>query len=229
MGVIDCCVQPLDRSHGPLVKAFDAIHREKSSDLGPDSISCQYRKSHFGDKMVAKSSYLHNGISYTGKITSLYWIDPLGLLGGTMQHHRYIEIVWVLLLPWGTPIFGYNFELVQNNVPPKHAKLLLFLNSQMSRWWKSRDESHWVSGKSKSVWVKDMDHSSSKVAELHLSVEQTFLPRWAGEGCRCWCRWWWWGKPRAVCAVLAPRSGHTRCWTDQTFMSTIKHGSVPPS
>ena len=33
----------------------------------------QYRKSHCGDKIV-RSSFLHNGISYTGKMTSLYWI-----------------------------------------------------------------------------------------------------------------------------------------------------------
>ena len=36
--------------------------------------SYQYRKSHCGDKTVARSSYLHNRISYTGKTTSLYWI-----------------------------------------------------------------------------------------------------------------------------------------------------------
>ena len=36
--------------------------------------SYQYRKSHCGDKTVVRSSYLHNGISYTGKKTSLYWI-----------------------------------------------------------------------------------------------------------------------------------------------------------
>ena len=35
---------------------------------------CQYRKSHCGDKTVVRSSYLHNGISYTGKMSSLYWI-----------------------------------------------------------------------------------------------------------------------------------------------------------
>ena len=38
--------------------------------------SYQYRKSHCGDKMVIRSSYLHNGIFYTGKMTSLYWISP---------------------------------------------------------------------------------------------------------------------------------------------------------
>ena len=39
--------------------------------------SYQYRKSHCGDKTVVRSSYLHNRISYTGKMTSLYWFGPL--------------------------------------------------------------------------------------------------------------------------------------------------------
>ena len=39
--------------------------------------SYQYRKSHWGDKMVVRSSYLHNGISYTGQVTSLCWIRAL--------------------------------------------------------------------------------------------------------------------------------------------------------
>ena len=39
--------------------------------------SYQYRKSHCGDKTVVRSSYLHNGVSYTGKMTSLYWTSPL--------------------------------------------------------------------------------------------------------------------------------------------------------
>ena len=37
--------------------------------------SYQYRKSHCGDKTVVRSSYLHNGISYTGKMASLYWFS----------------------------------------------------------------------------------------------------------------------------------------------------------
>ena len=40
-------------------------------------LSYQYRKSHCGDKTVVRSSYLHNGISYTGKMSSLYWIRAL--------------------------------------------------------------------------------------------------------------------------------------------------------
>ena len=39
--------------------------------------SYQYRKSHCGDKTVVRSSYLHSGISYTGKMASLYWISHL--------------------------------------------------------------------------------------------------------------------------------------------------------
>ena len=35
--------------------------------------SYQYRKSHCGDKTILRLSYIHNGISYTGKMTSLYW------------------------------------------------------------------------------------------------------------------------------------------------------------
>ena len=42
--------------------------------------SYRYRKSHCGDKTVVRSSYLHNGISYTGKMSSLYWIGALILL-----------------------------------------------------------------------------------------------------------------------------------------------------
>ena len=36
--------------------------------------SYQYRKSHCEDKTVVRSSYLHNGIFYTGKMSSVYWI-----------------------------------------------------------------------------------------------------------------------------------------------------------
>ena len=36
-----------------------------------------YRKFHCGDNMVVRSSYLHNGNSYTGKMSFLYWDTPL--------------------------------------------------------------------------------------------------------------------------------------------------------
>ena len=40
-------------------------------------LSYQYRKSNCGDKTVVRPSYLHNGISCNGKMTSLYWIRAL--------------------------------------------------------------------------------------------------------------------------------------------------------
>ena len=40
-----------------------------------------YRESHCGDKTVVRSSYLHNGISYAGMMTSLFYIKPPGLYG----------------------------------------------------------------------------------------------------------------------------------------------------
>ena len=38
--------------------------------------SYQNRKSHCGDKTVVRSSNLHNGISRTSKMASLYWFSP---------------------------------------------------------------------------------------------------------------------------------------------------------
>ena len=53
--------------------------------------SCQYRKSHCGDKTVIRSSYLHNGISYTGKTASFFLLNrDLGVHFGTkMSSHQY--------------------------------------------------------------------------------------------------------------------------------------------
>ena len=52
-----------------------------SWDSGPwfniKTTSYQYRKSHCGDKTILRPSYLHNGISFTGKVSSLYWIRAL--------------------------------------------------------------------------------------------------------------------------------------------------------
>ena len=38
------------------------------------SQSHQYRKSHCWDKTILRLTYLHHGISYTGKMASLFWI-----------------------------------------------------------------------------------------------------------------------------------------------------------
>ena len=43
--------------------------------------SYQYMNPHCGDKTIVRSSYLHNGISYTGKMSFLYWIRAQVIAG----------------------------------------------------------------------------------------------------------------------------------------------------
>ena len=63
------------------IRANSLIKKTLKNTSGPcfniKMSSYQYRKSHCGDKTVVRSSYLHNGISYTGKMASLYWFCPL--------------------------------------------------------------------------------------------------------------------------------------------------------
>ena len=54
--------------------------------------SYQYRKSHCGDKTILRPSYLHNGISYTGKMTSLYWIGAL--IPSERMRHVLLCMIW---------------------------------------------------------------------------------------------------------------------------------------
>ena len=54
-------------------KMTSAYLRYDAVSISPLS-SYQYKKSNCGDKTILRLSYLHNGISYTGKTTSLYWI-----------------------------------------------------------------------------------------------------------------------------------------------------------
>ena len=67
----------------------------------------QYRKSHCGDKTVLRPSYLHNGISYTAKTTSLYWIRAQGLtqykdgvlpVWGFRDHYVHAPSQWETML-----------------------------------------------------------------------------------------------------------------------------------
>ena len=63
--------------------------------------SYQYRKSHCGDKTVVRSSYLHNGISYTGKMSSLYWIRAQVASGLVMAH-----VLGFLIVVWKKALVG---------------------------------------------------------------------------------------------------------------------------
>ena len=67
--------------------------------------SYQYRKSHCGDKMIFWPSYLHNGISHTGKITSLYWNGFL-----TMSFKMADEISTSLMAVWVLHLYVLNLS-----------------------------------------------------------------------------------------------------------------------
>ena len=59
-------------------------------------ISDQYRKSCCGNKMISRPSYLHKGISFTGKTTSLYWIRAqMSLVKITNK------MSWEVMAHWG--------------------------------------------------------------------------------------------------------------------------------
>ena len=57
-----------------LLVAWTQPHRTPGPWFNIKMPSYQYRKSHCGDKTILRPSYLHNGISYTGKMATLYWI-----------------------------------------------------------------------------------------------------------------------------------------------------------
>ena len=50
--------------------------------------SYQNRKYHCGEKTILRPSYLHNGISYTGKMTSLYWIGAQDVITDKLSNQK---------------------------------------------------------------------------------------------------------------------------------------------
>ena len=73
--------------------------------------SYQYRKSHWGDKTVVRSSYHHNGISYTGKISALYWIRALQVDIGSgifLLHDGSKPLPEPSSLPFSEPLLAYS-------------------------------------------------------------------------------------------------------------------------
>ena len=91
----------------------------------------QYRKSHWGNKTVVRSSYLHSGISYTGKMASLYWFGPLiqNLKPGQNCKHCH----FVLASICNNSSFGSLFSKGHGNRPEQYliGKLRAYLNGIM--------------------------------------------------------------------------------------------------
>ena len=75
--------------------------------------SYQYRKCHCGDKTVLWLSYLHNEISYTGKMASLYWIRTQAITTSIVDLS--ITTMDLKKKSWQSPFPGRN-ELNQNQL-----------------------------------------------------------------------------------------------------------------
>ena len=60
-----------------MYRSRDTGHESPGPRFNIKMLSYQYMKPHCEDKTVVRSSFLHNGISYTDKMASLYWIRVL--------------------------------------------------------------------------------------------------------------------------------------------------------
>ena len=92
--------------------------------------SYQYGKSHCGDKTVVRSSYLHNGISYTGKTTYLYWIGALVSIGGISKFIPQ-DTVWCNYLSSLYLAFRYQFHKWFISSLMKSYENLIYLDSNL--------------------------------------------------------------------------------------------------
>ena len=141
--------------------------------------SYQHRKSHCGDKTVVRSAYLHNGISYTGKMTFLYWfatqnnaksyamiiIATMFSTGGNFHVNQTRQIwgIWKLRLAYSpeTPNLGQNrwcfvpcdLEIWRMTLENDRASLLCCFKlcaTFHSHWWIQT----WVTVRKHPFWVK---------------------------------------------------------------------------
>ena len=78
--IMNCCYQ-IHKLYAPISTAGGWCNIKTSY---------QYRKSHCGDKTIVRLSYLHNGITYTDKMSSLYWTR--------------VQMIWSS--GWHTPTWG---------------------------------------------------------------------------------------------------------------------------
>ena len=87
VGYVSCCCHRFHSSFGGFSLYCIPVCLPIVDNQGPDTIknmsSYQYRKSHCGGKMAIRSSFLHNGNFYTGKMTSIY---PINSQDGFQKH-----------------------------------------------------------------------------------------------------------------------------------------------
>ena len=126
--------------------------------------SYRYRKSHCGEKIL-RPSYLHNGISYTGKTTSLYWIRAL---------ESWSPLIQVLAPNMLTPCQLYPDKQASTKFGSKYDFLFSFKKMHFkmlsAEWWPFMLNHRW--------WWLGFDKTTSHCLNQwwHISRHQT----WAG-------------------------------------------------
>ena len=90
-----------------------SIQKQSGAWFNIKMTSYQYCKSYCGDKTILRPSYLHNEISYTGKMTFLYWIRA---------QNNYL----LLILLW--------FTHLQQNKQHCHYQQCKSMTTENTRW-----------------------------------------------------------------------------------------------
>ena len=95
--------------------------------------SYQYRKSHCGDKTILRPSYLHNGISYTGKMTSLYWIRAqeggINCIHNVSFHRQQYTFMSHLYVLGCVSLWNRATGVAMNKILYQTGDIFLFFNS----------------------------------------------------------------------------------------------------
>ena len=104
----------------------------------------QYRKPHYGVKTILRPSYLHNWISCTSKMTSLYWIRalfagpqmPLCNINITMQgvykaesSSKSVICISLCCTPWKMPVTVMHLPHLSAYIMSKYSGLIISIFS----------------------------------------------------------------------------------------------------
>ena len=109
--------------------------------------SYKYRKSYCGDKTILWPSYPHSGISYTGEMTSLYWIGDQMIVitwwwqsSNCMDNWGLFNIKITLISMWKIPLqnkitlIGYPVPVIplMGYDSHKYHMLFFYLHNEIS-------------------------------------------------------------------------------------------------
>ena len=131
---------------------------------------------------------LHSTNSWKSQPISA-WTSNLVILDGTMNRHRYIQILGDHILPRGETDARSEFCLCKYNTAP-HVALgtMEFLHQrdvEVTDWPAMGPDTNQIEHAWDyiSIWIRDMDRPPSNLAELRQAVQQAWREvRWEGWG-----------------------------------------------